>query len=591
MMKAGVKTTIRLFKRHVVRLITIIAIILVSVGFMAGIGEVEKTMRLAVNERYIDSNLSDVYLKSTNPYGFTQEEISKIEQRFGADNTEKSFSYEYEEEGEVFRVYSYDLQASLINKLELLEGRFPVAADEIVAERETELFPRYDVGEKVTLQGKTYTVCGIVENPLLSLKKDERSFMFSNAYLRNVFYIQADNLPMVNDIHALLKNRDLFDAYNAEYETEIREMKAELETELGKENVIVLSLYENGGLYSIVAYAEKVGLIAVAFVVFFLLVTLLVVYSTMSRLFEEERSQIACQKTLGYGDKQTIARYVLFVAVGILIGGALALPVGYGMLRVIYFAFTSHYSMPAFPSGIRFGYYLFSFAVIFVFNTLLAFISGIRNVKGSPALLLTPKAPKSGKKVLLERVPLLWNRLSFKYKSTLRNVLLFKSRFLMTVISVIGSTVLVFAGMGLLDCARLRENAFAISAVAILVLVFSAVLCALVVYNLTNINVSERKREIATLMVLGYHDKEVTGYIYREIYIMSLIGALLGVPLGVAFLDIVFGLIDFGTLSDINWWTYVLTPLLTMSFSFISTRLLRKKIVKTDMNASLKSLE
>ena len=590
-MKAGVKTTIRLFKRHVVRLITIIAIILVSVGFMAGIGEVEKTMRLAVNERYIDSNLSDVYLKSTNPYGFTQEEISHIEQRFGADNTEKSFSYEYEEDGEVFRVYSYDLQASLINKLELLEGRFPIAADEIVAERETELFPRYEVGEKVTLQGKTYTVCGIVENPLLSLKKDERSFMFSNAYLRNVFYIQTDNLPMINDIHALLKNRDLFDAYNAEYETEIREMKAELETELGKENVIVLSLYENAGLYSIVAYAEKVGLIAVAFVVFFLLVTLLVVYSTMSRLFEEERSQIACQKTLGYGDKQTIARYVFFVAVGILIGGALALPVGYGMLRVIYFAFTSHYSMPAFPSGIRFGYYLFSFAVIFVFNTLLAFISGIRNVKGSPALLLTPKAPKSGKKVLLERIPLLWNRLSFKYKSTLRNVLLFKSRFLMTVVSVIGSTVLVFAGMGLLDCARLRENAFAISAVAILVLVFSAVLCALVVYNLTNINVSERKREIATLMVLGYHDKEVTGYIYREIYIMSLIGALLGVPLGVAFLDIVFGLIDFGTLSDINWWTYVLTPLLTMLFSFISTRLLRKNIVKTDMNASLKSLE
>ena len=590
-MKAGVKTTIRLFKRHVVRLITIIAIILVSVGFMAGIGEVEKTMRLAVNERYIDSNLSDVYLKSTNPYGFTQEEISKIEQRFGVDNTEKSFSYEYEEDGEVFRVYSYDLQASLINKLELLEGRFPIAADEIVAERETELFPRYDVGEKVTLQGKTYTVCGIVENPLLSLKKDERSFMFSDAYLRNVFYIQADNLPIVNDIHALIKNRDLFNAYNAEYETEIREMKAELETELGKENVIVLSLYENAGLYSIVAYAEKVGLIAVAFVVFFLLVTLLVVYSTMSRLFEEERSQIACQKTLGYGDKQTIARYVLFVAVGILIGGVLALPVGYGMLRVIYFAFTSHYSMPAFPSGIRFGYYLFSFAVIFVFNTLLAFISGIRNVKGSPALLLTPKAPKSGKKVLLERIPLLWNRLSFKYKSTIRNVLLFKSRFLMTIVSVIGSTVLVFAGMGLLDCARLRENAFAISAVAILVLVFSAVLCALVVYNLTNINVSERKREIATLMVLGYHDKEVTGYIYREIYIMSLIGALLGVPLGVAFLDIVFGLIDFGTLSDINWWTYVLTPLLTMSFSFISTRLLRKKIVKTDMNASLKSLE
>lgn len=207
-------------------------------------------------------------------------------------------------------------------------------------------------------------------------------------------------------------------------------------------------------------------------------------------------------------------------------------------------------------------------------------------MRNKPAVLLTPKAPKSGKKVLIERIPFIWKRLSFKYKSTMRNVLLFKSRFFMTVVSVIGSTVLVFAGMGLLDCAMLRENATSLVAISIALLVFSAALCALVIYNLTNINVSERNREIATLMVLGYHDNEVTGYIFREIYIMSFIGAILGIPFG-----IVFGLIDFGSLADINWWTYVLTPFITMLFSFISTRLLRKKITKTDMNASLKTLE
>ena len=92
-------------------------------------------------------------------------------------------------------------------------------------------------------------------------------------------------------------------------------------------------------------------------------------------------------------------------------------------------------------------------------------------------------------------------------------------------------------------------------------------------------------------MVRGYHDREVTGSVYREIYIMGLIGAILGVPLGVAFIDFVFGMIDFGKLSDINWWTYLITPVLTMVFAFLSTRLLRKKIVTTDMNASLKTLE
>jgi putative ABC transport system permease protein len=206
-------------------------------------------------------------------------------------------------------------------------------------------------------------------------------------------------------------------------------------------------------------------------------------------------------------------------------------------------------------------------------------------------VLLTPKAPKSGKKVILERIPLIWKALSFKYKSTCRNVLLFKSRFLMTVVSVIGATVLVFAGMGLLDCTSLMENTEVLMLISGVLIVFSAVLCALVIYNLTNINVSERTREIATLMVLGYDDNEVSGYIFREIYIMSAIGAVLGVPLGVLFIDFVFALIDFGSLGDIRWWSYVLTPCLTMLFSFLSTLLLRKKITKTDMIASLKTIE
>lgn len=247
--------------------------------------------------------------------------------------------------------------------------------------------------------------------------------------------------------------------------------------------------------------------------------------------------------------------------------------------------------MPAFPSGVKLSYYLITFGITLVGVSLLTWFSGMKTVRNKPAVLLTPKAPKSGKKVLIERIPFIWKRLSFKYKSTMRNVLLFKSRFFMTVVSVIGSTVLVFAVMGLLDCAMLRENATSLVAISIALLVFSAALCALVIYNLTNINVSERNREIATLTVLGYHDNEVTGYIFREIYIMSFIGVILGIPFGIVFIDFVFGLIDFGSLADINWWTYVLTPFITMLFSFISTRLLRKKITKTDMNASLKTLE
>ena len=161
----------------------------------------------------------------------------------------------------------------------------------------------------------------------------------------------------------------------------------------------------------------------------------------------------------------------------------------------------------------------------------------------------------------------------------------------MTVISIMGSAILVLAGLGLWDCALKRENAQSIVTISIVLVIFSALLSALVIYNITNINISERNREIATLMVLGYQNKEVGGYIFREIYIMSFIGALLGLPLGYGFLEFVFNLVDFGSIADVNWWTWIITPLITMVFSSLASLLLYPKLTKTDMNASLKTLE
>ena len=161
----------------------------------------------------------------------------------------------------------------------------------------------------------------------------------------------------------------------------------------------------------------------------------------------------------------------------------------------------------------------------------------------------------------------------------------------MTVVSIMGSTILVLAGFGLLDNTLVSENTEAISLIAAALIVFAGLLCALVVYNITNINISERKREIASLMVLGYNDKEVSFYIFREIYIMSFIGAILGVPLGYGFLEFVFNLINFGKTSDVNWWTWILAPAITMVFAVLSSLMLTRKITKTDMNDSLKTLE
>lgn len=213
-------------------------------------------------------------------------------------------------------------------------------------------------------------------------------------------------------------------------------------------------------------------------------------------------------------------------------------------------------------------------------------------MKETPANLLRPKAPKAGKSVLLEKIPFLWKKISFKYKSTIRNVMRYKSRFFMTIISVAVSMALVMAGLSLLDiCLSGIIDSIPVMLIAIIIIVFAGLLTGVVIYTLTNINISERNREIATLMVLGYQDIEVSGYIYREIFIDSMLGAILGYPCSALIVLVLFDVLGMGNISDISWYWWLVSPAFIIVFTGIVALLLRRKIVGIDMNESLKAIE
>ncbi len=188
----------------------------------------------------------------------------------------------------------------------------------------------------------------------------------------------------------------------------------------------------------------------------------------------------------------------------------------------------------------------------------------------------------------MEKLPFLWNPLPFRFKSALRNLFRYKAHFIMTVVCVAGSTALVFAGFSLLNVSKGNGSIAMISA---FIIAFALLLCVFVIYNLTNMNIGERKREIATLKVLGYRDGEVTGYIYREIFIMAFIGALLGIPLGCALVGFVFAYLDYGSLADIKWWSFVLSAAVVLVFIGLVDLLLSHKIRAVDMTSSLKSID
>ena len=162
----------------------------------------------------------------------------------------------------------------------------------------------------------------------------------------------------------------------------------------------------------------------------------------------------------------------------------------------------------------------------------------------------------------------------------------------MMLVSVAVSAGLVFAGLALLDMCLFDDfGSPSIIGISVVVVAFAGLLTAVVINTLTTINISERNREIATLMVLGYLDSEICGYIYREIYISTSIGVLFGYPVGIGLATLIFKTIGFGTVSGVSWFMWLFVPVVVFGFTLLVTLILRPKIVKTKMNESLKAVE
>ena len=131
----------------------------------------------------------------------------------------------------------------------------------------------------------------------------------------------------------------------------------------------------------------------------------------------------------------------------------------------------------------------------------------------------------------------------------------------------------------------------------IVVFIFIAsagVLAYIVLYNLSNINIAERHRELATIKVLGFHKKEVSAYIYRENFILTFIGILLGMLLGILVhkMFIVFCAIDTVMfVQSLSWYSYLISALLTIVFAIIVNAIMNKKMNRIDMVESLKAIE
>ncbi|MDO5382610.1 MAG: ABC transporter permease [Eubacteriales bacterium] len=266
------------------------------------------------------------------------------------------------------------------------------------------------------------------------------------------YYPGADVSKMIEPFIEPAYNKTVseydFNAVNEEFNKKLEETLSNYDSwewyEITRESQYSYKDYQNS--------ADRMSAIATVFPLFFIIVAALVCLTTMTRMVEEQRGLIGTYKALGYGKLSIAMRYILYAFTASLTGGIIGCAVGLKLFpRIIYDAWNIIYQMPAISYDEHKILSVVSVVCLVAATLIVTFYACFNILEEVPSELMRPKSPKSGKKILLERITFIWKHISFTGKVTMRNLFLYKKRFFMTVIGIAGCTALMTAGFGIKD--------------------------------------------------------------------------------------------------------------------------------------------
>lgn len=222
----------------------------------------------------------------------------------------------------------------------------------------------------------------------------------------------------------------------------------------------VLSRDKNAGYTNLKSTLDRNNGISSILPILFFSIAALVCLTSMTRMVEERRTQIGTLKALGYGNGSILSQYLFYAGAASALGSAAGIVLGLCLLpRMLFHAYMSMFTMPvmdilaqpgiaAAAAGIALSLILFATA-----------ITCMGELRAVPSALLRPEAPKAGKRILLERIPFIWEHLSFSRKVTVRNLFRYKKRFWMTVLGVACCCAMLVSGFGLYDSISTQVSA------------------------------------------------------------------------------------------------------------------------------------
>lgn len=487
MMGAFFKSTVREIKNSFSRYLAILIIIALGVGFFAGLHACRPALTETAGEYFETQNFYDFRFLSS--VGFSKDSAGALSAEPHISQAEGAL---YEDilaaiNGNDTPVRVHSLTGR-VNIPRLVSGRMPEKETECVVD--ADYFDETVIGKSLTFSDGnseealsafntiSFTVVGRVTTPLyISADRGTTSlgdgkiaaFVFINEscftadYYTELYITLPDRGTAYSDGYKRLIS-ETKSAVTALAETEARRRWEQLVPAALSANalpgtdfpeppaVYALTRADNAGYAAFEQDSTIIENISVVFPAFFFLVAALVCVTTMTRMVDEERTQIGVLKAMGYGKGRICGKYLFYAASAGLTGSVLGFFIGTALIPMVFWsAYSATYN---FADTLLYSFepvmYVLSLAISMLCTagvTVLCCRNALREV---PAAILRPKTPKNGKRILIERFKL-WRRVSFLHKVSLRNVIRYKQRFFLMILGISGCTALLLTGFGLRD--------------------------------------------------------------------------------------------------------------------------------------------
>lgn len=465
------------------RFLSLICMAFLGVGFYAGIQSSSPDMLKTLDNFYDENNVYDISVISN--VGLTEDDLlklSKIKNVELAINIQEKDTYlEIEENNYVVKLIEYNSQ---MNNVYIKDGRLPKNNNEVSVDNALLENNNLKLGDNITIDGKKYSIVGNVISPLYFSAERPNSNLGSGKVDYYIYvYNGSLDLEAYSNIYISVKGAKKYLTNSDSYKKLINNVKKDIDLIKDKQQDIrydelYSDIIETSEMYGIsideskfiepkwyiydrldnTSYKELINAsdnlkkIGNIFPIIFFAISVLVSLISMMRMIEEDRVENGTLKSLGYNSFHITLKYVIYSLLATTIGSSVGAIFGSYMIpSVIWNIYKKIFFIPKFIYLLKSDYNALGLWICILCICGTSVIVCIKNLREVPANLMRPKAPKSGKKILLERINFIWKKLKFSDKITIRNIFRYKSRVITTVLGIAGCTSLILAGFGLKD--------------------------------------------------------------------------------------------------------------------------------------------